>query len=286
MIGKCFYHNDLDGLASAAIVRKKYPEIPLENFIEINYGWPFPWDIIKSTEKVIMVDFCLQPFEDMRRLHCKANLTWIDHHKTALAEYQKHLDDDYFPIEGLRKIGRGACELTWNYYFPNKPVPRVIHLLSSYDVWDLYEEDILAFQMGMRAEDYRLNHHFWIEMLDNQTIDNDIWVDDIIENGLKIVKWEDIRAKEYCKAYAIETFISGHRAIAVNVGRANSQFFLSTFNHKDYPIFIYFCRLPSDKWTVGLMSETVDVGEIAKSFGGGGHAGAAGFSCENLPFEV
>jgi nanoRNase/pAp phosphatase (c-di-AMP/oligoRNAs hydrolase) len=36
---------------------------------------------------------------------------------------------------------------------------------------------------------------------------------------------------------------------------------------------------------VSLYSEKVDVSIIAKNHGGGGHAGAAGFICRDLPFE-
>lgn len=51
-----------------------------------------------------------------------------------------------------------------------------------------------------------------------------------------------------------------------------------------------FCRLkpPAHKWTVSLYSTRDDVNcaDIAKSFGGGGHKGAAGFQCDEIPFEI
>lgn len=287
---KVFYHNDLDGLCSAAIVKHAYPEIPLENFMEINYGWPFPWDIIKPGERVWMVDFCLQPFSDMNRLNRKAPLVWIDHHKTALEEYQKYLDDDYIHIDGLRKIGQAGCELTWQYCFKDEDVPRVVHLLGRYDVWDLYSPEVLQFQMGMRFKDFSLDHQFWNIVLDIDSPEEykQGIINDTIEIGQTIIQWEDVRAKEYCKAYGIETFLNGYRAMALNIGRSNSQFFQAGFDKENYDIFIYFCRLPSRKWTVGLIANNdyVDVGEIAKSFGGGGHKSASGFTTDSLPFEI
>jgi nanoRNase/pAp phosphatase (c-di-AMP/oligoRNAs hydrolase) len=39
-----------------------------------------------------------------------------------------------------------------------------------------------------------------------------------------------------------------------------------------------------EQYTVSLYSKTVDVSEIAKKYGGGGHKGAAGFQCKKLPF--
>ena len=39
------------------------------------------------------------------------------------------------------------------------------------------------------------------------------------------------------------------------------------------------------KWVIGLYSKTIDVAEIAKKHGGGGHTNAAGFICAIPPFE-
>ncbi|MDO5845105.1 MAG: DHHA1 domain-containing protein, partial [Methanocorpusculum sp.] len=50
-----------------------------------------------------------------------------------------------------------------------------------------------------------------------------------------------------------------------------------------YEIFIPFV-FDGEQYTVSLYSTTVDVSEIAKSFGGGGHKGASGFQCAELPF--
>ena len=62
---KCFFHSvDLDGHCSGAIVKKAYPECEM---IGINYGDSFPWGVIGPGEKVVMVDFSLQPFEDIDR---------------------------------------------------------------------------------------------------------------------------------------------------------------------------------------------------------------------------
>ena len=42
------------------------------------------------------------------------------------------------------------------------------------------------------------------------------------------------------------------------------------------------------KWTVSIYStnKNIDCSELAKKYGGGGHKGAAGFQCENLPFSI
>ena len=50
-----------------------------------------------------------------------------------------------------------------------------------------------------------------------------------------------------------------------------------------YPVCIAYIH-DGEKFTVSLYSESVDVSVIAKAHGGGGHKGAAGFICAELPF--
>jgi len=283
---KVFYHNDLDGLASAAIVRYRFKLTNPEDFIEINYGMPFPWHKISPTETVYIVDFCLQPFSDMLKLYSQIDdgLIWIDHHKTALEEWEKAGKPG---ILGLRRDGTAACVLTWKYFFgKSKKIPKTIELLGRYDIWDL-DDEVVEFQMGMRLKNYNPFNIFWNIVFDDYGYGNEeLLIDEIREEGKTVIKWEEQRAREYCKSYAIETFLHGHRAIACNTGFVGSKFFESTFSFDDYSIFISFCMLPSSKWTVSLYSRDIDVGKIAKSFGGGGHKGAAGFQLDYLPFDI
>ena len=55
-----------------------------------------------------------------------------------------------------------------------------------------------------------------------------------------------------------------------------------------YDLMITFVRRKDKLWNVSLYStkEDVDCGAICKSFGGGGHKGAAGFQVKELPFEI
>lgn len=151
---RIYYHqDDLDGMCSAAICKYKFPEAILHG---LSYGNPFPWDEIKPDDEVYMVDFCLQPFEDMLHLAQKCRLFWIDHHSSALAEYAKQ-DGMCGFAGGYTRKDRAACELTWEYLFPDKPVPLAVKLLSLYDSWKFQghelEDMVLPFQMRMRMEE-------------------------------------------------------------------------------------------------------------------------------------
>lgn len=55
-----------------------------------------------------------------------------------------------------------------------------------------------------------------------------------------------------------------------------------------YDLVITFVRRKDRMWNVSLYSTKLDIdcGAIGKGFGGGGHRGAAGFQCKELPFEI
>jgi len=282
---KCFYHSaDLDGHCSGAIIKHAYPDCEM---FGINYGDKFPWNRIVKDEKVFMVDFTLQPFEDMEKLNNICKLHWIDHHKTALDEAHKR---GFLASGGqLLAIDKAGCELTWEYVHSKYALtPDVIYLLGRYDVWDHSSPYVLPFQYGMRNIKNTLpdNQALWHDLFDN----NPTLYNKIMKNGKLLIEYEETQNEKFCNRYAFETELNGLKAICANKGLANSKLFNSVYDPEKHDLMITFVRLrlPANKWTVSLYStkENIDCGKIAKSFGGGGHKGAAGFQCEELPFKI
>jgi uncharacterized protein len=306
---KCFYHSaDLDGHCSGAIVKYFYPDCEM---FPINYGQDFPWDkITNPEEEVFMVDFCLQPFDYMERLNIICHLIWIDHHKTAMDEASRR---SFLPFNQILREGLGACALTWEYCLFRRAdgngvknlegPPLAVRLLAEYDVWNHTNPMTLPFQYGMRLKET------WPEKSMN------LW-EDLFTGGLDacgviatagntVLEYEDQTNAKFCKSYAFETLMPAYpvelagptaaylppmaMAICVNKGLTNSKVFDSVWNPKRHDLMITFCRLPLPRhqWTVSLYSDKseIDCGAIAKAFGGGGHKGAAGFQCDELPFE-
>jgi len=289
---KCFYHSaDLDGHCSGAVVKHRYPGCEM---IGINYGQEFPWEKIEPGEIVFMVDFSLQPFSDMFRLARSCGLfIWIDHHKTAIEEAERVS----FELSAIvyHRIGRGACETVWDYLFPESNIPYAVKLLSQYDVWNHSDEATLPFQYGFRMfPDTRPeNQELWEPyFVGNGPMGDEIV--EVVERGSLLLRYEEQQNAKFCKAYAFETVLIHDtdiwlNAICANRGFTNSKVFDSVYDPSRHDLMITFCRLkpPAHKWTVSLYSTKpdIDCGDIARTFGGGGHKGAAGFQCEELPFE-
>lgn len=274
---RCFYHSaDFDGLCSAAIVQYRFSECELHG---IDYGESFPWDIIVPNEIVFMVDFSLDR-DDMLHLNNVCNLIWIDHHKSALEKMGDITEED---ISGSRVIGKAGCELTWEFVM-GTTIPEAVRLLGRYDVWDHKDPWVVPFQYGMRRypkEDVDPNNKgFW-----NYLFTSSEACEPIVDAGKIIMDFINADNASYVKKYAFETYIDGHLCIAVDRLNTNSLIFNSVYNKDRHDFMMVFGWSPSiKKWKVSLYTEKYDASEVAKKRGGGGHKGAAGFVCDELPF--
>lgn len=278
---KCFFHRaDLDGHCSGAIVRFRHPECEM---IGIDYGDPFPWERLTEEEDIYLVDFSLQPWSEMERLHRVNNrVIWIDHHKTAI---EQHAAGPPLFHERVLDARKAACELTWEHLFPEVPIPRAVHLLGRYDIWEHHNvPGSLEFQYGMRnmgdtSPDSKATMSLWHNLFFDQ------WVDWLIERGANVLYYERERNERIVKALSFECELDGLRCLAANVGLSNSLLFESIWDSSKYDAMLTFCWR-GGAWHISLYSdrEDVDCGAVCQARGGGGHKGAAGFQCKELPF--
>ena len=276
----CVYHGvDLDGYCSAAIWLRSHPN---GEVIGLNYGQDVPWERLEGN-RVAMVDFCLQPWPEMERLIEVADeLVWIDHHKSAIESWKAAGCE---LIRGSRDTEKAACELVWEFYHPDELMPRGVFLLGDYDCWRHSDECTMAFQWGMRLDDWDPGSTpscmgDWKRVFS----DDERLLDKVLSSGRTILQYQTQQNAKSAKAIWFPVEFDGKRWMAVNQGGINSQFWDSVWDDT-YDGKLSFVR-SRNHWTVSLYSEIVDCSAIAKGKGGGGHVGAAGFQCVNLPFNL
>lgn len=272
---KCFYHTDMDGHCAGAIVYRAFYGAGV--FFPINYNQEFPFDKIEKDETVVIVDFSLQKEGDFDRLlEITPNVIWIDHHKTAI-EKHAHLADN---VIGVRRDGISGCELAWEFFFPTKTMPRVVQLLGDYDIWAFkYGDDTNKLQAGIRLFDTKPESCEW-----------DTWLKpgyqptEEIKSGEIALKYRDNYYAGLISAWSFFTEFEGYKVVACNAGSVSSQMFDTV--KEDYDIMMPFV-FDGKRWTVSLYTKKkdIDVSELAKRYGGGGHKQAAGFQCDTLPFR-
>jgi oligoribonuclease NrnB/cAMP/cGMP phosphodiesterase (DHH superfamily) len=252
--------------------------------IPFQYGQEVPWDLCRD-RNVFMLDVSL-PRNDMETMLATARtFTWIDHHDTAIREMEG-LD-----IKGIRRNGDAACELAWEYWDRSGAMPDAVYLLGRWDVWDHGADPrVESFQYGMRHRstdpgDEDTFRTVWRPLLACMETE-DAEVDGIVVDGQLLLEYETKYCEKVAHACAFETLFEGHVAVAINRPVANSKTFDSVFDPQIHELMILYFRNKWRKWTVSLYTgpdHGPHCGELAKRFGGGGHAGAAGFQCDELP---
>ena len=264
----CLYHGDADGEASAAVVRHKLgPEVYLHR---INYGDPTPWPLINEADQVVIVDFSLPP-QEMLETADSSQLTWIDHHQSAIQE----MEEISSAWPGIRDTSEAACVLTWKYYFPDQPVPRAVVLIGDRDIWRWEEPETGAFNEGLYHRDSRPEHDdLWKPLLEN---DQDL-LHEIIREGEILYQARLEKIKRQVDAYGYEVQFEGFRSLAINV-RGNGDLG-SRIRELGYEIGYCYVDVLQEEGLmtkVTLFSDQIDVSKLAQKFGGGGHPGASGF---------
>lgn len=281
------YHDDMDGITSAAILFD-YLTRDDNTVIEMypmSYGQEFIWDKICLNDTVFMVDFCLQPFTDMVKLNSLCKLIWIDHHISAIKEYEKYKID----IAGFRTIEKAGCQAVWEYLYGIEDEPVMITLIGAADIhkkdtkynWDT---QVLPFHYGVRK--YNLPNDKEFLYLLGKSTDVENAVQDLIDEGT--IKLNEIREshKRDCERMAFETTLDGLKCIAINK-LTSSMVFDSIWDNTKYDAMLVFA-FQKNYWTCSLYTDKpeIDLSVIAKAHGGGGHRSAAGFQFTEFPFEL
>ena len=277
---KCFYHTDMDGKCAGAIVYRQtklsqdgctleHPEM-----FPINYKDNFPFDKILPNEEIVIVDFSLQKEGDFAKLYAiTKEITWIDHHKTAI---NKHIEFEH--LEGIRSCELSGCELTWQFFNGEMPMPRIVQLLGDYDTWSFkYGEDTNKLQAGIHLTDTHPSSPNW-----DTWFKKDCDMKDYIKVGETALLYRNNYYKALIKGWSFYTIFEGYKAIACNAGCVSSQLFDSI--KEDYDLMMPFIW-DGKQWTVSIYTKKdIDCSLLAKKYGGGGHKQASGFQCEKLPF--
>lgn len=269
----CIYHiADHDGKGSAAIVKRKFPEIEL---LGLNHDMEIPYEEIEKHDKIIICDIAL-PIDYMFNLSKTKELTWIDHHASVINSYNDAIAKGAPELDGLRRIGTAALRLTWEYFYPDKPEPEGVKLLGLNDIFDLRDPRVRPFEYAFQSMGVnRPTDNTWDSLLDG-TLD----IDKAVEKGEAILSWVRNRNIRLSHSMAFESEYMGYKCICANMPQGYSEFFDSVPNIKDYDFMCNFYMNKNNLWNLSFYShkDEVDVSKIAASLGGGGHVHAAGAS--------
>lgn len=295
------HHNDADGRTSAAVVgRSEYAAGGVE-YIEADYSkakdkqWSneIKKKCLEHEGPIFIVDFSM-PEKWMLDVHLysKGSLYWIDHHASC-----KDYSDIFAGLRNFKDKDESGCELAWRFCFPHESAPDIVRLVGDYDVWRLKEEDkSKPLITALDAYQYMPDSSVWNTLLgvsadrsgDNsdeymkRRLEANDAVSRLVDEGRIMMKYKTGYCRGLLEQISFETMFHGHKMLALNVARQGSDAFGARFKQYDACLSFYY---DGKSWTVSIYSEKIDCKDIAAKEGGGGHKGAAGWTCETLPFK-
>jgi oligoribonuclease NrnB/cAMP/cGMP phosphodiesterase (DHH superfamily) len=295
----CVYHViDLDGWMSAAIVKYWFElnhssDEDTIDYIGHNYNQKTP--DLSQYDKVIICDITL-PKDDMLELANRLgiNLIWIDHHQPVIDTVNPYIMDNAIsPIEGLiTEEGelKSACELTWEYFFPNEEAPEIVTMIGAYDSFRHKgtedEKEVMEYQYAYRNAITNVEQaYYYLQCY----LQNDKAVTDAIPlDGAAIYDWVCTEAQQIYKQgfpiiLPVGEGLDDIKCVCINRERFNPANFGIDYTKDDYQAAVCFHRA-NGKWNFSIYTEDEDIScsLVANIFGGGGHRGAAGFMIDDI----
>lgn len=254
----CIYHgNCADGFTSAWVVRKALGDI---EFYAGVYQNPPP-DV--TGKDVIMVDFSYKRAVMEQMIKDAKSFLILDHHKSAI--------DDLQGLEGCEKvfdIERSGAGITWDYFFPGQPRPALVFHVEDRDLWKFKSPLTRPIQAAVFSYEYTWEN--WDKLNDSEP-------EHLANDGLAIERKHFKDIKELTKVVTRKFTIGGHEIPIANLPYTLT----SDAGHllaDGYPFAGCYWDTPDGRvFSLRSRDDGMDVAEIAKQYGGGGHAHASGF---------
>jgi oligoribonuclease NrnB/cAMP/cGMP phosphodiesterase (DHH superfamily) len=319
------HHNDPDGRMGGFIMKKYFEgkEFTVKT-MEADYSTEFNFSkLLESGDTCCIVDYSLNNhwMLDLQHVIDPKNIVWIDHHESAIQKFNKSPLADT-PLDGIRFIGLSGCELAWIYSqgwrekTPGKMVninrdagdldftdiydieiPKAVALIGDFDCWrkQFKESDFLVLGIESVWNKCLLTIDWGVKFWDSMLHNKENIIDIFVARGKIIKEYVDSQNRDHVLKGAFACHIrkfADVKAVALNTDSIGSWVFDCVKDKFEVGlVFHYIYRNKSAKMSFSIYrlglnkTKKIDVAKIAESFGGGGHADAAGFmTAGSIPF--
>lgn len=266
----CIYHgNCADGFTSAWVVRRALGEDRVD-FHAATYQDPPPMADIQGRE-IFMVDFSYRrPVLEQIR-DAALSVTILDHHKTAEAELK-----DLPGVHAVFDMERSGAGITWDYFNPGVDRPALLNHIEDRDLWRFalrrtreIQASVFSYPYEFKAWDFLMNADLEALGLQGEAIERKHFKDvrELIGVVTRMMRIDGHAVPIANLPYTL-TSDAGH-IMAKGAGTEDSP---------EYPFAGCYWDTPAGRvYSLRSTNGGLDVGEIAKKFGGGGHRHASGF---------
>jgi uncharacterized protein len=259
----CIYHgNCADGFGAAWVFKKHYGgDVDFHAGV---YNDPPP-DV--TGRKVFLVDFSYKRDVVEKMINVADKVILIDHHKTALEDLASLISCG--ALRSFSDLSHSGAMLAWIYLRGKvEDAPRLLHHIEDRDLWRFALPYTREIQSNLFSHPYDFT--VWDELM---AVD----VNTLVAEGRAIERMQRKNMLELLRQTKHRRVIGGFNVPVANMPymfaseagnfmASSGEFFAATYwdspTHRMYSL-------------RGIGA--VDVSDIAKQYGGGGHANAAGF---------
>jgi len=255
------YHADcIDGFGAAwAIWRHLGPEA---RYLPVVHGDPPP-DV--SGRDVVIVDFSYPRNLLLEMADRAASLEVVDHHKSA-RENLEGLDFCTFDMD------HSGAVMAWQHFHADTPVPPILLHVEDKDLWRWKVPGSAEITCALRG--YPFDFVRWSTWAD----DWEKWEGLLHREGQAILRYQ-AGVAENAVARATEIVLAGYRVRSANTPILQSE--VAGILSKDRPFGVAWYQVGGRRYySLRSRDGGEDVADVARQFGGGGHARAAGFSVD------
>ena len=264
----CIYHaNCADGFGAALAVWLRFSDIRPE-FVPAAYGESPP---NCAGHDVLLVDFSYK-LPALEQIIAEAeSVTILDHHKTAEADIQPLLDAGR--VHGEFDMARSGAAMAWDWCFPDEDRPRLIEYIQDRDLWQFNLEGTREISAALFS--YDQDFEVWKNIL--TVVEDDEGQQFILSMGQTLRRKHNKDLEDALKATRRRMTICGYSVPVANLPYIFASDAGNRMAEGELFAACYFDTPEGRKFSLRSKEGGMDVSEIAKRFGGGGHARAAGF---------
>ena len=224
-----------------------------------SHGSPPP-DV--TGKKVVILDFSYNNAMTKALIEQADELWVIDHHKSNMVELHD-ISNTHFDMT------KSGAMLAWEFFHPGKEAPKFISYIQDRDLWQWELPYSKEFSAAFDMVPWNFDEY--------EKFEDDSVFDDAVKRGSYILAYSKTVIKKVCDK-ATKRIYKDHDVMVVNSSHWMSEIGATLAKDCDFAMIWYYdhdaCIY---KVSLRAFHDTMDVSEIAKSFGGGGHRKAAGF---------
>lgn len=228
-----------------------------------------------SGRHVYIVDFTYPRDTLLRMAESAKCITVIDHHQSAMKDLnnisQEASEGDYCSIEVNFDMNRSGAGMAWDYLFPNEERPAMINHVEDRDLWRFNLEGTKSIQQTVFSYEYEFDNWDKLMLADARERMS------LMAQGDALYRKHIKDIKELIAFGMHYTEIGGITVPTLNVPYTMSSE-AGNIMCKGHPFAACYMETGNQRvYSLRSDENGLDVSEIAKQYGGGGHKNAAGY---------